>query len=138
MPTDLKLERVTLKPVPVVVVVEKGPPHEVAPRAFERLEAAVGSLRDRKLYGYYSPFTREYKACVALASDADAKGLERETLPGGRYLRTRLTGEPPKLYARIAPIFDQMVLAADTKDFERPWIEFYAAPDEVQLLVPIL
>ena len=123
-----------------MAAVESGAPHEVASKAFARLEAALGSLKGRRFYGYYSPFQREYHACVAIAEgdDPDAKGLSRETLPGGAYLRARLVGEPPEVYSRIAPTFDQMALAKDTKDFERPWLEFYRARDEVELLLPVL
>jgi hypothetical protein len=57
-------------------------------------------------------------------------------LPGGRYLRTRLRGEPPELYARIGPTFDKLVgLAA--ADESRPSIEFYRRHDEVDLLLPV-
>ena len=136
----MKLDRVTLDPVAVLVVAEKGAPNEVASKAFERLEKALGDIKGRKFYGYYAPDQREYRACVATqeGDDPDAKGFTRETLPGGAYLRARLKGEPPQLYARIGPTFDDMQNANETKDFMRPWIEFYRARDEVDLLVPIL
>ena len=35
-------------------------------------------------------------------------GLESGTLPGGRYLRARLRGDPPAVYERIGPTFDEM------------------------------
>ncbi len=39
-------------------------------------------------------------------------GLEPGTLPGGRYLRARLRGEPPEVYERIGPTFATLVKAA--------------------------
>ena len=70
--------------------------------AFERLEGLVG-LRGRKFYGAFYPREKEYRACVEVkeGDDPEALGLESGTLPGGRYLRTRLSGEPPELYGRI-------------------------------------
>ena len=136
----MKLDRVTLEPVAVMVASEKGAPNEVASKAFDRLERALGDIKGRKFYGYYAPDEREYRACVAMreGDDPAAKGFTRDTLPGGTYLRARLKGEPPQLYARIGPAFDDMGNANETKDFMRPWIEFYRARDEVDLFVPIL
>ena len=70
---------------------------------WQRLEALV-SLRGRKFFGAFNPSTREYRACVQLqeGDDPAALGLETGTLPGGRYLRVRLRGEPPEVYERIA------------------------------------
>ena len=36
-------------------------------------------------------------------------GLESGTLPGGRYLRARLRGDPPAVYERIGPTFDELM-----------------------------
>jgi len=111
-------------------------PEQFGP-AFRRLEELVGT-RGRKFYGAFYPREKEYRACV-LAQDGDdaaALGVEAGTLPGGRYLRTRLRGEPPELYARIGPTFDKLVgLAA--ADESRPSIEFYRRHDEVDLLLPV-
>lgn len=138
--SDLRVEHVTLEPVSVMVAAEKGAPGEVASKAFDRLEKALGDIKGRKFYGYYDPEQREYRACVALADgdDPESKGFTRATLPGGKYARARLKGEPPDLYRRIGPAFDDLGNINDTKDFMRPWIEFYRARDEVDLLVPIL
>jgi hypothetical protein len=138
--SDLKVEHITLEPVPVMYAAEKGAPAEVAMRAFDRLEKALGDIKGRKFYGYYAPDQREYRACVAAkdGDDAERLGLTRETLPGGKYVRSRLVGEPPALYRRIGPAFDDLGNINDTKDFMRPYIEFYRARNEVDLLVPIL
>ena len=66
-------------------------------RGWEQLEAVVG-LRGRKFFGAFDPSTREYRVCVQVrkGDDPAALGLESGTLPGGRYLRARLRGEPPR------------------------------------------
>jgi hypothetical protein len=106
-------------------------------RAFQRLEELVGT-RGRKFFGAYYPRKKEYRACVQVqeADDPSSLGLEAGTLPGGRYLRERIRGEPPALYARIAPTFQELVKHA-TPDETRPSIEFYRRHDEVDLLLPV-
>jgi hypothetical protein len=111
-------------------------PEQFGP-AFGRLEELVGT-RGRKFYGAFYPGKNEYRACVVTKDGDDAArlGVEAGTLPGGRYLRTRLHGEPPELYARIAPTFEQL-LALATADDSRPSLEFYRRHDEVDLLLPV-
>jgi len=58
------------------------------------------------------------------------------TLPGGSYLRARIHGEPPALYERIAPIFQELVKRA-ASDQTRPSIELYRRHDEIDLLLPV-
>jgi DNA gyrase inhibitor GyrI len=102
----------------------------------ERLEAATG-LRGRKFFGAFYPATGEYRACVqAEEGDPAALGLESGRLPGGRYLRTRLRGEPLQVYERIGPIFEALVQTA-RRDESRPSIEFYRRHDEIDLLLPV-
>ena len=105
--------------------------------AFERLEQLVG-LRGRKYYGAFYPREKEYRACVEVkeGDDAQALGLESGTLPGGRYLRARLSGKPPELYGRIGPTFEALI-AENAPDESRPSIEFYRRFDEVDLLLPV-
>ncbi len=104
---------------------------------WERLEALVG-LRGRKFFGAFDASTREYRVCVQVREDDDpsALGLESGTLPGGRYLRARLRGEPPEVYERIGPTFAALVKAA-RPDETRPSIEFYRHRDEIDLLLPV-
>jgi len=104
---------------------------------WERLEAVVG-LRGRKFFGAFDPSTREYRVCVQVreGDDPAALGLESGTLPGGRYLRARLRGEPPEVYERIGPTFAALVKAARA-DETRPNIEFYRHRDEIDLLLPV-
>jgi hypothetical protein len=105
--------------------------------AFQRLEELVGT-RGRKFFGAFYPQEKEYRACVQLQADDDpsALALETGTLPGGRYLRERLRGEPPALYERIGPTFEEMLKQA-TSDETRPGIEFYRRHDEIDLLLPV-
>jgi hypothetical protein len=105
--------------------------------AWERLEGLVGT-RGRRFYGAFDPTTNEYRVCVQLKEEDDpaALGLEVGTLPGGRYLRARLRGEPPAVYERIGPTFQALSRTA-TPDETRPSIEFYRRRDEIDLLLPI-
>jgi hypothetical protein len=66
-----------------------------------------------------------------------ALGLESGTLPGGRYLRARLRGEPPEVYERIGPTFAALVKAARTDETRPSSIEFYGHRDEIELLLPV-
>jgi predicted RNA-binding protein with PIN domain len=122
----------------VLFVGEQGPPGEVGPRAWERLESVLPDLKGRKCYGAFYPQSSEYRACVAIGDLAeDARlGLETTVLPGGTYLRARLRGEPPELYRRIGPTFDALSSAV-TPDLDRPSLEYYRRPGEVDLFLPI-
>ena len=77
------------------------PEQEAITRAWSEVEAVIGSLRGRKFYGGFDPTTNEYWAGVQRREDDDpeAIGLEEKTLPGGRYARERLNGEPPAALA---------------------------------------
>lgn len=105
--------------------------------AWERLESLVGT-RGRKFYGAFYPETEEYRACVEAAEGDDAAGLGLESaeLPGGRYLRARLRGEPPAVYDLIQPTFEQL-LRQGTGDASRPSLEHYRRRDEIDLLLPV-
>jgi DNA gyrase inhibitor GyrI len=105
--------------------------------AWERLEEIV-PLRGRKFFAAVDTSASDYFACVQLCDDDDpvALGLEPRTLPGGRYLRARLRGEPPELYDQIGPAFDALVEQADP-DATRPSIEFYRRRNEVDALLPV-
>ncbi len=77
---------------------------EVIRLAWERLESQFRTLRGRRFFGAFDTATSEYRACVQIQDEDDpaAFGLESATLPGGTYLRTRLRGEPPAVYNRLA------------------------------------
>jgi len=104
--------------------------------AWNELEAVV-ALRGRHFYGAYDPVADDYRACVEVRDgDELVPELENGTLPGGRYLRARLRGEPPELYERIKPTFDAMSQRAKA-DETRPSLEHYRRHDEIDLLLPI-
>lgn len=105
-------------------------------RAWDELEAVV-PLQGRHFYGAFDPVADDYRACVEVREeDAPVDGLESGTLPGGRYLRARLRGEPPALYERIGPTFYEM-LAAREADKTRPSVEYYRRRGEIELFLPI-
>ena len=112
---------------------------EAITRAWAEVEAAVGSLRGRKFYGAFDPTTGEYRVCVQLqeGDDPAALGLERGTLPGGRYARERLEGDPPAVYGLIKPTFARLVEQRADEDASRPSLEFYRRHDVIDLLLPI-
>ena len=104
---------------------------------WDRMERLVGT-RGRRFYGALDQPTGEYWVCVEPkeGDDPSALGLESATLPGGRYLRARIKGEPPAVYEQIGPTFVALEKAAST-DPTRPEIEFYRTRDEIDVLVPI-
>ena len=106
-------------------------------RGMQEVEETVG-LRGRKYYGAFDN-DGEYRICVQLreGDDPQALGLEVGSLPGGRYARERLTGEPPKIYELIAPTFERLSSRPD-RDPSRPGIEFYRRRDVIDLLLPVV
>lgn len=111
-------------------------PNEIG-RGMAEVEEIVG-LRGRKYYGAFDD-NGEYRVCVQLreGDDPQAFGLEVGTLPGGRYARVRLTGEPPGIYELIEPTFKRLSDRTD-RDPSRPGIEFYRRHDVIDPLLPIL
>jgi hypothetical protein len=117
------------------VRVPDGLPH--IRRAWDELEAVV-ALRGRHFYGAYDPIADDYCACVEVREgDPIVPGLESGMLPGGRYLRARLRSEPPAVYERIGPTFEELMRQAKP-DETRPSLEHYRRYDEIDLLLPIL
>jgi hypothetical protein len=107
-------------------------------------EQAVGSLRGRTFYGaadegaFQGCGDGEYRICVQLRQEDDPVGLGFEVgvLPGGRYARVRLVGDPPAVYGLIAPTFERLSERPD-RDRSRPGIEFYRRRDVIDLLQPV-
>ena len=119
------------------VTVDDGPEH--IRRAWDELEAAVGSMRGRHFWGAFYEDTNEYRACVELrAGDEPVATLSTGVIPGGRYLRSRLRGELPGVYERIGPAFDELLAAAADHDPGRPGLERYRRYDEIDVLLPVL
>jgi hypothetical protein len=112
---------------------------EAITRTWTEVETAVGSLKGRKFYGAFHPTTSEYWVCVQLrdGDDPGALGLERGALPGGRYVRERLEGDPQALYALIKPTFERLAEQRSDGDLARPSLEFYRRHDVIDLLLPI-
>ena len=105
-------------------------------RAWSELEAVV-ALSGRRFYGAFDPVANDYRACVEVREgDELVPGLEFGRLPGGRYLRARLRGDPPAVYERIAPTYDELTRQAKA-DGSRPNLEYYRRNDEIDLLLPI-
>ena len=105
-------------------------------RAWDELEAVV-PLRGRHFYGAFDPVADDYRACVEVRpGDERVPCLESGTLPGGRFLRARLHGEPPGLYDQIGPTFDELARQAKP-DETRPGLEHYRRCNEIDLLLPI-
>jgi len=106
-------------------------------RAWDELEAIV-PLRGRHFYGAFDPVAKDYRACVEVREgDETFPSLENGALPGGRFLRARLQGEPPGVYERIGPTFDEL-LAQRQPDESRPSLEWYRRVDQIDLLLPIV
>ena len=57
-------------------------------------------------------------------TDPGGLGLPTWAIPGGRYVRARIRGEPPAVYDRIGPAFEELQRAGQ-RDAERPAVEFY-------------
>jgi hypothetical protein len=110
-------------------------PDEIAGirEAWRRLEEVV-ALRGRRFFGVVWP-DGVYWAAVEAKPGIDDGDLAAGVIPGGAYARSRLRGEPPAVYDRIAPAFEALV-AAGGHDPARPGLEFYRRRDEVDVLVP--
>ena len=106
-------------------------------RGMQEVEEAVG-LRGRKYYGAFNN-DGEYRICVQLREEDNPQelGLEVGMLPGGRYARERLAGEPPRIYELIGPTFERLSSRPD-RDPSRPGIEFYRRMDVIDLLLPVV
>ena len=105
---------------------------------WERLERTVGDLRGRRFFGTVEAQAPGYRVCVQQREDDQPAelGLAEGTIPGGRYLRVRLRGEPPALYQRIGPTVERLE-ATGHRDSARPVIEHYRRRDEVDILMPL-
>ena len=102
-----------------------------------RFETVVG-LRGRRMYGVADVVHDTYSTCTPIrpGDDPAALGLEVGELAAGHYRRGRLEGDPPELYARIGPGFDELE-ALGAVDRSRPLVEFYKRYDEVELWLPV-
>lgn len=110
----------------------------VIKEAWPAFESGFDSLQGRRMMGLIDNRADTYLLCTErLARDMENPlGLDETTIPGGHYLRLRLTGEPPDVYGQIAAAFDELFEHAD-HDPTRPLIEFYRREGEVDCLVPV-
>jgi hypothetical protein len=107
-------------------------------RLWAWFEDLVG-LRGRKMYAMADVAAGTYATCTPVRSDDDpaAFGLDVGELPGGRFRRGRLRGDPPQVYARIRPGVEELE-GAGSVDRTRPLVEFYKRRDEIELWLPLL
>jgi hypothetical protein len=106
--------------------------------AWPAFEAGFDSLRGRRMMGLIDNRAGTYRLCTErLPRDLENPlNLDETTIPGGRYLRLRLIGDPPGIYDQIAAAFDELFEHAD-HDPTRPLIEFYRREGEIDCLVPV-
>jgi hypothetical protein len=80
-----------------------------------------------------------YAACTPLKEGDDPArlGLHTAELPGGWYLRARITGDSPGVYERIGPAMRALTALAAPADPDRPLVEYYRRHDEIELWVPV-
>ncbi len=102
-----------------------------------RFETIVG-LRGRKMYGAADVVRATYSTCTPIrpGDDPAALGLQVGELAAGDYRRGRLLGDPPDLYSRIGPGFDELEALGEA-DRSRTLIEFYQRHDVVELWLPV-
>jgi hypothetical protein len=136
----LHVSRVTREPLDVAYV-ETGDNVPDIQAAWPRLEELVGALRGKHFYGSFDPVAGIYRACVVVSDSDDLpaeaqRTLTRGVLPGGDFLRLRLRGEPPQVYALIGPAFDHLTSLA-APDHSRPSLEHYRRRNEIDALLPV-
>jgi len=106
--------------------------------AWPAFESGFDSLKGRRMMGLIDNRAATYRLCCErLPRDAEnSLGLDETTIPGGRYLRLRLVGDPPGVYDQIAAAFDELFEHAE-HDPTRPLIEFYRREGEIDCLLPV-
>jgi hypothetical protein len=128
---------VIVEPVKVMYVEAEGGLSGIR-QSWSKLESKVPNLKGRKFYGTYNFADKVYRACVAINSENEPEALNLQTctIPGGRYLREKVSGwsSRPEI---MGETFESMAQECDP-DPTRPSIEFYRSQNEVILLLPIL
>jgi hypothetical protein len=92
------------------------------------------------MYAMVDTTLDSYATCTPIRPDDDpvALGLETGTMPGGVYLRGRLSGPAPAIYEHIGPGMQELVaVAGGDLDKTRPLVEFYRRHNKVDLWVPV-
>lgn len=110
-----------------------------AVEAFKKLESKLPTLKKRRFYGvlFGNPNAGFYRACVELTKqdDPNLMGLERWTIPGGKYARAKIKNWEENT-SLIGPTFSEMAKKYRL-DETRPAIEFYRSQEELILFSPI-
>lgn len=106
--------------------------------AWPQLEAAVGSLKGRHFVAAFDPDQGWYRACVEVQPEVTPaeRALPEAVIAGGRFLRVRLRGAAPGVYAEIAPAYALLERSAP-RDISRPSLEHYRRLDEIDVLMPV-
>jgi hypothetical protein len=136
--TEAQRKEVTLDDVHVMYLKSDGGVTG-AKETFDTLERKLTSLRGRKFYGTYDPGTGEYRACVAMqpGDDPSRLGLQTWAIPGGMYLREKMTDWTTRVQD-IGKTFVAMAEQAGNRhDESRPSVEFYRSESELILLLPV-
>ena len=83
--------------------------------AWPAFESGFDSLHGRRMMGLIDNRAGTYRLCTErLPRDMESSlGLDETTVPGGRYLRLKLIGDPPGVYGQIAAAFDELFEHAD-------------------------
>jgi hypothetical protein len=102
--------------------------------AWRWFENLVG-LKGRKMYARVDETAGTCTVCTP-RKPGDSYDLNIGVLPGGRYRRTVLKGEPPELYGRIGPAVEELK-ALGPRDSSRPLVEFYRRHTVIELWVPV-
>jgi DNA gyrase inhibitor GyrI len=109
--------------------------------AFDQLERRMSTLRGQKMYGVVYPGDPvRYLAGLLLEGEGDDLGLERTTVPAGRYARTVVRNwesripELPSIVDQLQSDIEGVGLEVDT---DRPILEYYRRIDELLMMVPV-
>jgi hypothetical protein len=110
--------------------------------AMRLLESKLPSLKGRKFYGAFRLLEdgEEYFACVerSAGEDPSRMGLDVGVLPGGLYVRRRLTGwEKTIASGKLGEHFKELIRTHEF-DSSRPEIEYYRSRSEMHVLLPVL
>jgi hypothetical protein len=128
--------RTVLKPIQVMAVKAEGGT-KGAPAAFDILESKLPTLRGRRFYGTFNPFTEEYRACVQKieGDDAASMGLEDWVIPGGSFLSRKVDDWQSKVQ-ELPRLFSELAAGQDI-DHGRPSVEFYRSSRELVIYLPV-
>ena len=126
---------IELPPVPVLYVAgdKREPFSEQAPKAFDRLEAQLPSLKGRRFYGIV--VDGEYRACVARKPEDEGLAIARWTLPGGKYRRVRIADWEAHRDLIGSTVAD--LRGRPDNDLCRSVVEYYRSRRELQILGPV-